>query len=156
MRTLLILLLFVSTTATAQLSDQFKKWITAEDPETLEYWYTHDFDCPWSKAEAEEVIAGVIKRSRIKTSHGTGGVNRFYLNTVVQCLESMSVGGDLRGYSVNFEIYYGNFPVLYEKPYGGLLSMGKEDKNFALESLKSYIEAAVTDFVEVNFLMDDQ
>jgi hypothetical protein len=46
--------------------------------------------------------------------------------------------------------------VLYEKPYGGLLSMGKEDKNFALESLKSYIEAAVTDFVEVNFLMDDQ
>ncbi len=62
---LTILLSSLPVIANAQLFDSLKKFITAEDPETLHYWYAHGSDCPWTEAEAKNVIEGVIKRCRI-------------------------------------------------------------------------------------------
>ena len=148
---LTILLSSLPVIANAQIFDGLKKFITAEDPETLHYWYNHGSDCPWTEAEAKNVIEGVIKRSRIKTEHGTGGPNKVYLNTTAGCLASS------RGYAANFDVMFGDYDLatgalLYEYEYGGLLTT--PSKQFGLDSLKTFIENAVTDFVEVNFLSE--
>ena len=137
--------------ANAQVSDSLKAFITADDPNTLEYWYTHDSECPWAEEEAKSVIEGVIKRSRIKTEHGTGGPNNVYLNNIARCLEA-NVGGHVAFFNIMFGDYGARGSLLFEKPYGGILTM--PSKQFGLESLKSLVEGAVTDFVEVNFLSE--
>ena len=149
---LTILLSFIPTIANAQLGDLFRAFITADDPETLHYWYRHYSDCPWTEAEAENVIEGVIKRSRIKTAHDLGGPNKVYLNTTARCL-----GTSAGGHAVNFDVKFGDYDsatgsLLFEYSYGGLLTT--PSKQFGLDSLKIYIENAVTDFVEVNFLSE--
>ena len=150
---LTILLSCLPAIANAQLSDSLKAFITADDPETLEYWYTHNNECPWTEAEAENVIEGVIKRSRIKTEHGTGGPNKVYLNNVASCLETNS-GGHAVFLNIKFGEYGARGSLLYEKSYGGILTM--PSKQFGLDSLKIFIEDAVTDFVEVNFLSESK
>ena len=58
--------------------------------------------------------------------------------------------------SAFFDIMFGDYgargSLLYEKSYGGILTMSS--KQFGLDSLKSSVEDAVTDFIEVNFLSE--
>jgi len=144
---LTILLSSLPVIANAQVSFKVKTFITATDPETLHYWYTHGSECPWTEAEAENVIEGVIKRSRIKTEHNLGGPNKFYLNTTALCL-----GTSAGGHAVNFDVKFATGSLLFEHSYGSVLMTSS--KQFGLNQLKTYIENAVTDFVEVNFLSE--
>jgi len=162
-RTLFTILLFCfsafllfcfSTIANAQISGNLKAFFKVEDPNTLNYWYSHYDDCPWGEVEAEREIEGVIKRSRLRTEHSVSGSNNLYLNVDVLCLSLESIAGNPIGYSVNFEIMYGDYPMLYEVRYGNLLSVGLDGKQSRLDSLKQFVEKAVTDFVEVNFLSE--
>ena len=149
---LTILLSSLPVIANAQVNGYLKAFITAEDPETLEYWYDHTADCTWTEVEAKNVIEGVIKRSRIKTEHGAGGPNRVFLNITARCLEITT-----RGHTAYLDVRFGEYnsvrgSLLYEKSYGNLLTT--PSKQFGLNELKTYIENAVTDFVEVNFLSE--
>jgi len=149
---LTILLSSLPVIANAQVNGYLKAFITAEDPETLQYWYSHSPDCPWTEAEAENVIEGVINRSRIKTEHGTGGPNRVYLNSIASCL-----GVNTMGHTAFLDVRFGEYnsvkgSLLYEESYGGLLTT--PSKQYGLNQLKTFIENAVTDFVEVNFLSE--
>ena len=58
------------------------------------------------------------------------------------------------GYAVNLDVMYGSNPFLFEHYYGGIYSGSLDDKAYFLENLKSVVESAITDFVEVNFLSD--
>jgi len=99
------------------------------------------------------LIEGVIKRSRIKTAKGLGGPNGFYLNVILSCM-TLGSGSQETGYTVHRQIMYGDYPLLYEKDYGGNSLGALTDKQYFLNLLKGGIENAVTDFVEVNFLSE--
>ena len=57
-------------------------------------------------------------------------------------------------FSVFFDIKFGEGLLLYMRSYGGLLGGGNNSKQMFLRSLQTYVERAITDFVEVNFLSD--
>jgi hypothetical protein len=146
-----ITLLCFSVGANAQLIDEFKAFLKVTDPNVLEYYYVHDeTECLWAGSEARQIIEGVIKRSRIRTSEGIGGVNEIYLSVYVNCMAL----SDNFGYAAYFNVKYGDYPLLYDRPYGGMLVGGINDKSRVLDSLQSMIGDAITDFVEVNFLSD--
>ena len=145
-----IILLCFSVIANAQLSDSFVNFLKVNDPNLLEYYYSHSDECPWTEPEAKQIIEGVIKRSRIRTAHGLGFGNDLYLNIDANCLRLTNGSG----YAVVFNVVDGSFPMLYENPYGGLLASGSNAKSYSLNTFKTMIENAVTDFVEVNFLSD--
>lgn len=147
--TTIILLCFSVGANAQQLPPRYKAFLKVTDPNELPYWYSHDDKCPWTEPEAKQIIEGVIKRSRIRTRHDIGGVNDIYLDNKVFCLDL----DNNRGYAVHFNIGYGDYPMLYEWAYGGLLT-GGTSKFFFLDSLQTMIENAITDFVEVNFLSD--
>ena len=149
--TLAALLLCLSGAANTQIPNSLRAFIKADDPNTLEYYYADNTDCPWTEQEAQSVIEGVIKRSRINTAHGLGGPNNFYLSVVSSCLATGSSSMDT-GYSVYHEIMFGDFPFLHQKRYGNILSGAMNNNQFYLNALKMYVENAITDFVEVNFL----
>ena len=151
-----ITLLCFSVGADAQLTDRFKAFLKVTDPNELQYLYTHQSpDCPFTSQEAANVIEGVIKRSRIRTALGIGRNNAIYLNIESSCIEDNTTSGRVLGYSVFFDINFGDGVMLYAKPYGNLLGGGvSSSRQFFLNSLQDYVENAVTDFVEVNFLSD--
>lgn len=97
------------------------------------------------------MIEGVIKRSRITPGRGLASINDFYLDTSPHCFD-LSKTADLEGHVVHFEVMYGDYPLFYDKSYG---TMGSGSKEFLLNAFKSFLEDAITDFLEVNFLMDD-
>ncbi|MFN3237682.1 MAG: hypothetical protein ACE37D_11570 [Pseudomonadales bacterium] len=134
----------------------FREFIEKDDPDTLDYWYTHGEACPWSESEGTEVITGVLKRSRVLPTQGLGKANGVYLFAKSTCLELAHEFG----FAVNFYVVFGEVgdkgSIVYDKDYGGLGSGAPDDKRFFLDSLRSSVEAAVTDFIEVNFLLDDQ
>lgn len=144
-----ILLVCFSSTLNAQVNEGLAIFIKADDPNTLEYFYVHDDTCPWSAEAAENVIEGVIKRSRINTREGLGGPNNFHLNVGVTCIENEGLG-----HAANLRIHYADLPVFHFWAYGSLIMFGADSKQYALDRLKNYIELAVTDFVEVNFLSE--
>ena len=145
-----ITLLCFSVGANAQLDENFKNFLKVTDPNELPYWYSHQDECPWTEPEAEQIIEGVIKRSRIRTRHSINEVSGIYLNVKTICMDV----GDNLGYATFFQIEYGAYPMLYEKSYGGLLTGGSDSKSYFLDRLQTSIEDAITDFVEVNFLSD--
>jgi hypothetical protein len=66
-------------------------------------------------------------------------------------------GGSSLGIAIHLEIYFRDYPFLYKRLYGNMVALGGAGrKDFALETITDGIERAVTDFGEVNFLMDDQ
>jgi len=151
---LVLLTAIFSPAVVAQLDDRFADFIRAEDPEVLGYWYSHDDACPWEKGEVTNLIEGIIKRSRIKPEPALGLTNGFYLNIDLACLEA-SIRARSIGYMFEASVMYGDYPMLYEREYGALQVFPNDNPEYGFNNLRSYIEDAVTDFIEVNFLSSE-
>lgn len=146
-------LLCFSVGANAQPTNSELAFLKVDDPNVLEYSYNYTPSCPFTPAEATQIIEGVIIRSRIRTSLGLGGVNDIYLDVSARCL---LIGSDTidTGYVINWNISYGDYPLIQNFDYGNLVTGGLDGKPFFLQRLQTYTENAITDFVEVNFLSD--
>jgi len=146
--------LFSVTQAWAQLDPRFVEVITVSDRDNLDYWYSHSEPCPWSEDEAVSLIEGVIKRSRIKPSRSINLLNEVYLDVGVVCVDiTVGGGGIVAGRSIYARVMFGDYPMLYDRDYGSLWVMPSDDSDVALMKIRGAVEQAITDFVEVNFLM---
>lgn len=140
----------------AELNPRLIDYIKANDPNKLTYFYSQTPDCPWEVSEAESTIEGVIKRSRIQPlDYSDYNPNDLYLNVISRCLEVKNVSGTPTGMIHEVVIHFGNYPLLFDKNYGSIFVAGTDGRAYLLNQMKELVEGATTDFVEVNFLSND-
>ena len=148
-----IILLCFSVGANAQLRFDF---IKVTDFDFLDYVLGMSSSCPFAEQEAMDVIEGVIIRSRIRAEVGYSldhFFNEPYLDIKTTCLETR-VGGRLTGYTVAYEVRFGKGNMLWDYNYGNIYTDQPNNKQNFLNVLSIDTEAAITDFVKVNFLSD--
>ena len=147
-----IILLCFAVGVNGQVPDALSAFIKVTEPDNFRYFYKQTTECPFTEQEAVNVVEGVVKRSRIRPYKMILPTS-LHLNLSTVCIWNL-VGDRVAGYSVMFNIRYGDYPMLIEPDYGGLRIGSRDDKEFFLNSFTRYVENAITDFVEVNFLSD--
>ncbi|MBU2955071.1 hypothetical protein [Marinobacter sp. F3R08] len=149
----LIALMVPSLANANDLPEWYKTVLKQESPNTLSYAVVGGLDqCRTQKSEIESLIEGVLIRSRIKPS--TDLSNPLVLIAKIRCAGLSSNGVDL-GAAFDIRVAFSRFqplPVVdYFISYGSIGTWGGED-NFFKDSVKQFVEEAVTDYVTVNFL----
>jgi len=127
-------------------------FVKQQDPDFLPYFVTQTDDCPSTQAAAEEVIEGVIIRSRVRTAVRDIGYPDLYINVGLTCIESQS-----GAIAIALEVYFGKYPMLLGggiTNYSQILLGSSSDRQNFLGSIRISIEEAMTDYVEANFLLD--
>ena len=118
-----------------------------ENPNELAYFVQVDDDCPVTKKEAIDITEGVFIRSRIKPVPDKWNIDSLYLYISLDCLK---IEGDnpVYHFSVRFANASAFIPVDYIERYG---SLGIGPKSAIVNTLKDKAEAALTDYIKVNF-----
>ena len=141
--------------------DEYTSWLGIPKPFAIFEHYEWFDDGPvgggWAKSsrirsrlrtreEAEDVIEGVLIRSRIKPDGGGYWDGSVYLSATVNCTESGSL------YIYTTTVYFGRWApkpvVFYPDGFGG---GGRNDKDGILDALKGSIERAITVYIKANF-----
>ena len=125
--------------------DWYTKVLKVKNPNELAFFTNVYGDCGKSAHDINEVIRGVMIRSRIKPDYKI--VAPVYLNTRMSCFNPVaSVTVD--SIDVTFARYAPESPILYDVHYA---SIGQGPEDYVLNKLKEHIEQALTDYIKANF-----
>ncbi len=147
---ILLALLAGSNAHSIDAPDWLKETLKQSNPNELAYIVFADA-CGFSEEDLDELVKGVLIRSRIKPS-GDWALANLYLSVVVQCMD-ITVGGRKTGKVIQAKVDFGRRnpkpAILYDSGFGTLLISVKED--YALSRIKAAVEDAVTAYLEANF-----
>ena len=158
MKRILIIVTLLSISGQALATEDLEKafmgavkdmYLKVENSNELIIDAAAESDCPFTKDELTEVVSGVLIRARVKPLVDDLDLSeiegRLFLNTEVHCVET---GGNP---IFTIQVIFGNYgplPVWYPIPYE-FIGMG--DKDYIVLKTKALIEAAITDYIRVNF-----
>lgn len=144
---LLIGLLLSTASVSAEVPDWLDKAIKVSNPNQLAYFVDAN-GCPLKKEELQDIVEGLLIRSRIKPLKEDIFVkDRVYLSLGLTCTKGN--GGHSFAITSQFGRYYPSPAVLlFDYDFG---SMGAGSKTFIEQVFKSKVENAVTAFVKSNF-----
>ena len=133
-------------------AQQFPDWLLdniredTETPETLPWFMGVGTDCPYSMADLEPVMKGVIVRSRIKAVNAILAPTDFSIVAHLNCIDStpfvysLTVQFALRtGYRISYD--FGSFGTLKAPPARSEIE----------RVVKEGVERAMTAYLKANF-----
>jgi hypothetical protein len=125
-------------------------WMKKENPETLSTLVIVGSACPFSQSEVQEVVNGVLIRSRLRPGYYAtdtdwlGFVVKFNCKKIAGLSEQVIFNLD-----VNFIRFYQARTLVEPVPNYGILGNGTRD--FILEATRGPVEELVTDYLQANF-----
>lgn len=157
---LLPALLAMSATANSSSLLDFENALKTSNPDTLPFLVDLDGNCPVEEKEVNDLVEGVIVKSRIKPDVDAmfhretlfTHLTRVYLSVAMTCIET-STGQ----YSAAYTVFFGRaitngrgtlFPFVFET-HSVAVAIG--EKEYLVTNLKGLIENRMTDYLEANF-----
>jgi len=129
----------------AELEPWYKEVLQAGNPNSLSYFTFADKDCGIDGALLDELLEGVLIRSRVKPIRGFDDL--IYLSVDVSCTSSVNAFS----VSIRFGRYQPKPSILYDVSYGGVGGGTSLDPTYMLNGIKVGIEDAITDYISANF-----
>ena len=150
MKNLTALLMLIPILASADP----EPWMKKENPNEIHVASIFSAGCPASSGEAEDVVSGVLARSRLKMVHADPSTNRGMPWLVM----FLSCGSDQVICTANID-FVGQDKDGFRFRHGitGYTVTGNcnGQKQILLTSLRDGVEAAITDYLRANFDLDE-
>lgn len=142
-----VLFLLGSLSFQYSFAQEFETALKSDNPDELAYYASMDTECPVSRNALENMVEGVIVRSRVKPTNYSDATD-VYLNVVLSCLAA-EAGNRQIGYTYFLDVRFGRpgTILLYDRQFG-VLGLIPNDK--ILDELKNHVEAAVTAYIKAN------
>ena len=141
--------LFSTSSYGKDLPAWFYKAIKVDTPNQLAYFVEMSKACPFTNETLQNIVDGVLIRSRIKPLKDDIFVSgRIYLSLEVSCVRLKSGGNPPFSIRVNFARYEPYPAIIIDKDFG---TTGIGPADFIKQTFKETVENAVTAHIKANF-----
>ena len=144
---ILFFLLPVYTASAAELPTWYKKAISQDDPNKLVYFATIRMGCGSIGPQLNEIIEGVLVRSRVKPVKNYNP--SLYLHVLVECYSLSEDGPFVFVVRANFARYNPKPSVLFDLGYGD--AGWVKERSSIIGKAKKVVEEAMADYMTANF-----
>lgn len=121
-------------------------YLKADNPNELAISSTTESDCTITSDALRQIVSGVLIRARVQPLTGdTLFKSKLYMEAKLHCVETR--GSPIFVIQVISGSYDAPLPIVYPFSY---IYIGMGDEEFIVSNIKDRVEAAVTDYIEVN------